>query len=83
MLYGPALPNVYFCNILRMYAAGANMDATNAKTKENTASLAVKSGNSALLQVLPSHPPPSPLPHPSPSPSFFWTEVSPMFPVNR
>ena len=58
----PALPWLYFCDILRMYAAGASMDATNVKTKENTASLAVKSGNSALLQAM--HRPP-PLPPPS------------------
>ena len=35
-----------------LYAAGATMDVTNVKTKENTASLAVKSGNSSLLQFL-------------------------------
>jgi hypothetical protein len=35
-----------------LYAAGATMDVSNAKTRENTASLAVKSGNSALLQFL-------------------------------
>jgi hypothetical protein len=35
-----------------LYAAGAAMDATNFQTKENTASLAVKSGNTALLQFL-------------------------------
>jgi hypothetical protein len=35
-----------------LYAAGATMDVTNAKTKENTSSLAVKSGNSPLLQFL-------------------------------
>jgi hypothetical protein len=35
-----------------LYAAGATMDVSNSKTRENTASLAVKSGNSALLQFL-------------------------------
>jgi hypothetical protein len=51
MLYVVHLFTVRRFDILDMYAAGAAMDATNSKTKENTASLAVKSGNSALLQV--------------------------------